>query len=388
MANKKRVLILGAGFAGLTIAHRLRENIPDKADVIVISESDRVYDNTIFPALLTDDVKIENTYFLASQKLPPRGIEFIESKVLEIRPESNEVKTDKGTFDYDYLVVALGGAYEENFNKIKGHENAFMHHTLEGFLGIKKVVEEKDEINAFVGNVMNSPIEGPSYQVAFVLEYLGRKLGKRVTVYLGTQSPKGMFGIVPVDWIPKQVNAYAEKRGIKLIKGVYVKEISRNKVLLSNGNEIDTNLISVLPTLSAPEIAKKAGLTDESGFISVEHPTFRSTKFRNIFAVGDSAKGMIPTKTGRAAMISAENAAATIVKELSGKTLPYYAQGVICMMHAGDYSGMLIFDVNKYVKKIDFRWGSMYKYLKKLYSAMLISSAFSVPYHMALPYYN
>ena len=89
MTNKKRVLILGAGFAGLTIAHRLRENIPDKADVIVISESDRVYDNTIFPALLTDDVKIENTYFLASQKLPPRGIEFIESKVLEIRPESN-----------------------------------------------------------------------------------------------------------------------------------------------------------------------------------------------------------------------------------------------------------------------------------------------------------
>ena len=383
---KKRVLILGAGFSGLTVAHRLVEHIRDKVDVTVISESERVYDNTIFPLLLTDDVKVENTYFLASERLPLKGIEFIKAKVLEIGTQSNEVKTDKGVFDYDYLVIALGGAYEENFEKIKGHENAYMHHTLEGFLGIKKFVEENDEFTAFVGNARNSPIEGPSYQVAFILDYLGKKLGKKVTVYLATQSPKGIFGILPVDWIPQEVNAYAEKRGIKLIKGAYVKEINNHKVVLSNGNEIEADLISVLPTLSAPEVVKKAGLIDDSGFISVEHPTFRSTQYKNVFGVGDAAKGMIPAKTGRAAMISGENAAATIIKELSGKTLPYYSQGVICMMHAGDDAGMLIFDSNRYEKRIDFRWGRIFKYLKKFYSALLISSAFSIPYHMALEY--
>ncbi|BCU69245.1 NAD(P)/FAD-dependent oxidoreductase [Stygiolobus caldivivus] len=388
MPLKKRVLILGSGFSGLTAAHRLAEHVPDKVDVIVISESDLVYDNTIFPALLTDEVNIQNTYFDASKRLPPKGIKFLKSKVLDILPQSNEVKTDRGVFDYDYLIIALGGAYDENFEKIKGHENAFMHHPLEGFLGIKNMVEKEDELVALVGNAKNSPIEGPSYQVALILEYLGRKLGKKFTVYLATQSPKGMFGILPVDWIPNQVNSYAEKRGIKLIKGAYVQEISGHKVLLSNGLEVEADLISVLPTLSAPTVVKNAGLTDDSGFISVEHPTFRSTLYKNVFGVGDAAKGMIPAKTGRAAMISAENAAATIIKEVSGKSLPYYVQGVICMMHSGDYAGMLVFDSNKYVKKIDFKWGNVYKYLKKLYSAMLISSSFSTPYHMALEYYK
>jgi len=129
-----KILILGAGYGGLTVAHRIRD-YNTTVEITVISRSKIVRENTIFPLLLTNDIQVKDTEFDAMEELKKKNVEFVEVDITEINPQSNEVKTTKGVFDYDYLFVALGGAYEENFEKIPGHEYAFMHHTLDGFLG-------------------------------------------------------------------------------------------------------------------------------------------------------------------------------------------------------------------------------------------------------------
>lgn len=215
-----------------------------------------------------------------------------------------------------------------------------MHHTLDGFLGLKKALEEAEEgAKVFVGNAKNSPIEGPSYQVALIAEYLLRK--KKGEVYLTTQRPKGAFGMIPLYYISLKENTYFERRGIKTIKGAYVKEIRRGKVILRNEQEVEADIISVLPTLSAPEVVRKAGITDDSCFVPVKLPTFKVNE--RVYAIGDLAKGMIPSKTARSAMISAENA----VMDLLHLDRPYYSQGILCIMEAGDDGGMLRFDKGK-----------------------------------------
>jgi len=234
-----KYLILGAGYAGLTAAYRIRER-DKKAEITVISKSEIVRENTIFPLLLTGDIRVEETEFNAREALKGRGIEFIEAEVKEILPESNEVKTTKGVYDYDYLFIALGGAYEENFEKIKGHEHAFMHHNLEGFLGLKKAIDEaENHVRVFVGNASNSPIEGPSYETALILEYLLRKKGIKGEVFLATQSPRGVFGSLPTTWVSERANEYFTRRGIKLLKGKPVKEVRKGKVILVDGTEVE-----------------------------------------------------------------------------------------------------------------------------------------------------
>jgi len=372
-----KVLVLGAGYAGLTVAHRIRE-YNTTAEITVISRSKIVRENTIFPLLLTNDIQVKDTEFDAMEELKKKNVEFVEADITEINPKSNEVKTTKGIFDYDYLFVALGGAYEENFEKIPGHEYAFMHHTLDGFLALKKALEEAEEgVKVFVGNAKNSPIEGPSYQVALIAEYLLRN--KKGEVYLATQSPKGVFGILPVDYVPQKANEYFEKkRGIKLIKGVSVKEIKKGKVILSNEEEVEADIISVLPTLSAPEVVKKAGMTDDSGFVPVKLPSFKYNE--RIYALGDLAKGMIQAKTARSAMISAENA----VTDFLRLDRDYYSQGVLCVMEGGDDGGLLRFDKGKEGVKVALSFGKQYILLKKIYSKLLVNSAFNVPYHASL----
>ncbi|QIW23515.1 pyridine nucleotide-disulfide oxidoreductase [Sulfolobus sp. S-194] len=372
-----KILILGAGYAGLTVAHRIREFL--NAEITVISKSKIIRENTIFPLLLTNEVKIEDTEFNAEEVLRGKNIDFIEGEVTEILPQSREVKTTKGTFDYDYLFIALGGGYEENFEKILGHEFAFMHHTLEGFLGLKRALENaEDGVRILVGNAKNSPIEGPSYQVALISEYILRKRGIKGEVYLVTQSPKGIFGILQNDKIIEKANGYFQRRGIKVIKGNYVKEIKKNKVILGNEQEIEADIISVLPTLSAPEVVKKAGLTDDSVFVPVKLPYFLHSD--RIYALGDLAKGMIPAKTARSAMISAENA----VTHFLHLDREYYSQGVLCIMEAGDDSGILRFDKGKEGVKLLLNFNRNYVLIKKIYSRLLVNSAFNVPYHASL----
>ncbi len=372
------VVILGSGYAGLTVAHRIRD-YNKSIEVTMISKSAIVRENTIFPLLLTDEVKVEDTEFNAKEVMEKKGVNFVEAEVESV--EDGEVKTSKGVFDYDYLFIALGGAYEENFEKIKGHEHAFMHHTLEGFLGLKKALKEAEEVKVFVGNAKNSPIEGPSYQVALISEYLLRK--KKGEVYLATQSPRGVFGPIPDPKISEIANKYFEKRGIHLLKGKYVEEIKKDKVVLNDGQEIEADIKSVLPTLSAPKAVKE--LADDSGFIPVSFPTFSYNE--KIFALGDSAKGMVGPKTARSAMVSAENATYAFLRKIGiSVDNPYYSQGVLCIMEGGDDGGIVRFDKNSRETKSYILFGRHYVTIKKMYSRLLVNTAFNLPYHASLPF--
>ncbi|NON61774.1 FAD-dependent oxidoreductase, partial [Acidianus sp. RZ1] len=200
------VLVLGSSYAGLATVHKLRKFLKD-INITIISKSRIVRENTIFPLLLTNDIYIKDTEFDAKNVVESKGVNFIEGEVLEIYPNSREVKTNKGIYDYDYLFLALGGGYEENFRKIPGNEYAVMHHTLEGFLRLKDLLY-KSEGNIFVGNAKSSPIEGPSYQVALISEYILRRRGVKAKVYLSTQSPKGIFGNIPNEEVISKANSY------------------------------------------------------------------------------------------------------------------------------------------------------------------------------------
>ncbi|MEM3320709.1 MAG: FAD-dependent oxidoreductase, partial [Metallosphaera sp.] len=279
-----KFLILGAGYAGLTVAHKLRRFVRD--DITVISQSRLIRENTIFPLLLTDEIKVEETEFDAKEAMNMKNVSFEEAEVKEILPESREVETSKGKFDYDYLFLAMGGGYDENFRKIKGYENAVMHHTLEGFLKLKEQLWKTDG-DVFVGNVKGSPIEGPSYQIALIAEYIMRRRGVKAKVYLATQSPKGVFGPIPIDWVHEKANSYFERRGITILKGRTVKEVKRGKVVLDDDREVEAEVISILPKLSAPEVVKRSGITLNSDFVDVKLPSFRAQE--RIFGLGDLA---------------------------------------------------------------------------------------------------
>ena len=102
----KNVLILGAGFAGLELATRLSEDVPDEVDVTIIDSSDAfVFGfsklDLMFGRAELDAVRIPYA------RLDKPSVRFAREAILAIDPESRRVVTDAATYEADILVVAL-----------------------------------------------------------------------------------------------------------------------------------------------------------------------------------------------------------------------------------------------------------------------------------------
>lgn len=106
MGNKKRIVIVGAGFAGLRLAQDLRKSSYD----IWLFDKHNYHQ---FQPLM---------YQVASARLEPASISFPLRKVFQhcknvhiritsvisINPQTKTVHTEIGDYDYDYLVLAQG----------------------------------------------------------------------------------------------------------------------------------------------------------------------------------------------------------------------------------------------------------------------------------------
>src|SRR5690242_15008001 len=102
-----RVVVLGAGFAGLELSTRLSEELGDECDVVLIdrmevfvfgfSKLDVMFGRTTADAV-----------FHPYADLVKPGVQFVQADVLAIDPEAKSVETDAGTFTGDVLVIALG----------------------------------------------------------------------------------------------------------------------------------------------------------------------------------------------------------------------------------------------------------------------------------------
>ena len=103
----KSVLILGAGFAGLELATRLSEEVPDDVDVTIIDSSDAfVFGYSKLDVMFgrADPATVRLPY----AKFRKPGVRFVQERVVSIDPERRRVKTDKAQHEPDILVVALG----------------------------------------------------------------------------------------------------------------------------------------------------------------------------------------------------------------------------------------------------------------------------------------
>src|SRR5215470_8023833 len=108
---KTRVLVLGAGFGGLELTSILSEEIGDRIELTLIDKSDTFYFgfskfDVMFGHKTADAVK------LAYKRILKPGVKFQQEIITEIDPVAKRVTTNKGFYEADILVVALGADYD------------------------------------------------------------------------------------------------------------------------------------------------------------------------------------------------------------------------------------------------------------------------------------
>ena len=343
MTARTRVVILGAGFAGLELATRLSEDVADRVEVTVIDASDAfVFGFTkldvMFGRRTLDEVQ------LPYRLIDKPSVEFRQETVLSIDPEGKRVVTNAGTYDADILVIALGADLAPDatpgFTQV-----GFEFYSPEGAARVRDVLPEFTGgavVIAVLGGFFKCP--PAPYETAFMVhDYLSaRSLRDASTIHVVTPMPKP----IPIsDEVSNAILALIDERGIECSHATATASVDpATKTLhLKNGRELPFDLLLGVPLHVAPPVVLDAGLTDD-GWIAVDLATF-ATKFPDVFAVGDITSAPVP----RAGVI-AEGEAATLADVLvdrirGGATVTPFEGAVKCYIEMGQV-GVSLVDVN------------------------------------------
>jgi sulfide:quinone oxidoreductase len=333
---KKHVLILGAGFGGLELATRLSEALQDAVRVTLLDRNDSfVFGYSKLDVMLgrrsADEVRLHYRDF------DKDGVEFRQETVTGIDPATRRVTTDAGSYDADFLVVAMGADYE--MGATPGLEaGGFEYYTLDGAERLRDVLAEFDGGRVLV-SVLGQPFKCPPapFEGAFLLHEYFTKRGIRESVQMTSTFP--MQRPVPVTQEVSQMFREAlAARDIEELSEHLVTSIdpATRTAHFADGGTLSYDLFVGIPVHRAPDPLAASGLA-VNGWVPVDQTNLR-TQFEQVYALGDVCTG---SRTVAKAGIFAESAALVVANDIAasiaGGDLPApYAGWGICYAEFGD----------------------------------------------------
>jgi sulfide:quinone oxidoreductase len=329
----KRVVILGAGFAGLELATRLSESLAGEVRTTLIDEDDSfTFGFAKLDVLFGRKPKAD--VLLPYADISKDGLEFKQERVTSIDPEAREVTTDAGSYEADILVVALGAAYD--FAATPGFEDGGVeYYSLPGAERMRGVLADFDSGRILIG-ILGHPFKCPPapFEGALLLHDHFVERGLRDAVEIRVAGP--MAAPVPITKEVSQnfLDALGE-RGIEYIPNQHIAELDRqeNEARLADGGSIPYDLFVGIPVHRAPQVVLDSGLTD-GGWVPVER-TNLATRFADVYALGDIT-ALPMAKAGVFAESAAQVVADDIAARLHGEELerPYEGAGM-CYLEFG-----------------------------------------------------
>jgi sulfide:quinone oxidoreductase len=358
-----RIVVAGAGLAGMSAAFELRSVLGDGHGITVVGQGDRFAFTPSNPWLAVGWRSTEQTSLDAGASLRRRGIDFDDSGVAGIDAEARRVRTGGGaSLEYDYLVLCTGPklAFDEvpGLGPEHGHAQSVctLPHALEAWSAYQAFLRDPGPI--VVGAVQGASCFGPAYEFAMILDadLRRRKLRDRVPMAFVSSEPYiGHMGLGGVGDSRGLLESEFRQRHIRWIVNAKVAEVRPGEVVAVEHDALGQPLreetvpfryAMLLPAFRGVDaVAAVAGLCNPRGFVLVDKHQ-RSPKHPRIFAAGVCVAippveaTPIPTgapKTG----FMIESMVTTIVRnieaELAGKPADFEGTwNAVCLADMGD----------------------------------------------------
>ena len=339
----QRVLILGAGFAGLELATRLSESVPELVEVTLIDECDSFVFGYSKLDVLFGRQNPESVRMYYRDIVKP-SVEFRQESIRSIDPATKRVTTDGGTYDADVLVIALGADIAPELTPgVVEDGNEF--YTVAGAERVRDVVASFDSGDAVI-SVLGPFYKCPAapYETAMMLHDELVRRGVRDQTTIKVLTPMSMP--VPISKEASAgIRAGLESRGIEFWAETVVTGIDPATKLatLRDGRTINYDLFLAIPVHRAPAVVAESGMTVD-GWIPVDHTTFE-TGFPDVYAVGDVTSAPVP-RVGVIAEGEAGTVADVLIHRLRGGDSPAPYPGIAtCYIEFGG-AEVAKFDVN------------------------------------------
>lgn len=339
--SKAKIVVIGGGAGGATAAKYIAKDAADKIEVTLI-EPAKTYVTCFHSNLVLGGVKTIESISHSYDKLAGNyGIKLVHQKATSIDKAARRVTlADGATVDYDALVLSPG--IDLKYDSVPGwgqeHEEAMPHAWKAGpqTLLLKSKLDAVPDGGLIVMLAPPNPYRcppGPYERVSMMAHTLKRAgKGKCKIVVLDPKEKFSKQALFQEGWdrhYPGMVEWFS--------KDLYeaIKSVDPKTNTVNTGFETYANaaLVNVIPAQMAGEIARDAGLANESGFCPIDPETMQSKLDPNIYIVGDACiPGDMP-KSAYAANSQAKVAAAAVRGRFAdAKTFPPRFQNICWSM--------------------------------------------------------
>jgi sulfide:quinone oxidoreductase len=295
LSEVKRILILGAGFGGLTAANFLQKNLSSlysaEYEITIIDQKNYFMMGLVNLWILSGTRSLENSK-IDLNRLEKRGIRFLNSKITGIDIASKTVKTiGPSTLEikYDYLIIALGTEYaveEVNGFLENGGFNLYdpehVPKLREKLLSLKK-----GKIAVCISSIPYKCPPAP-YEASLLINDILVKNGTRGAIDIDIYTPAPITLPVAGTKVSQDVLNLLTNNHINFHPLYKIQTVlNMEKIEFENGRRINYDLLIVILPHKVPEIVRNCGLVKKGQkWINVDKFSLK-TEYENVFAIGD-----------------------------------------------------------------------------------------------------
>jgi NADH dehydrogenase len=340
--NKKEILVLGGGFAGVYTARCLERLLrPEEASITLVNRENYWVYQPMLPEVISGSIGLTNVVSPIRRLCPRTNLVMREVEEIDLK---NKVVTVSAGFrprllklPYDHLVIALGNI--TNYYGMPGMmENAMPFRTLADAMALRNhlihVLEEADveqdaELKA---KLMTFVVGGGGFSGVEVMAELNDFVRSVKKNYMRLRDyPHRCVLVQSGDRIlpemPAPLAIFAQKilgkRGVELILKDRLAAATSEKAILKSGKEIPCKtIISTVPS-ALPPLVEKLDCAKERGKLLVDKGLALQGYEGQVWALGDCAyvrnvKGSVAPPTAQHAIREATTAATNIATVVRG----------------------------------------------------------------------
>lgn len=306
--NRKKVVIIGAGYAGVIAAKGLSRLAKKKdMDVLVINKHDyhQIITQLHEPAAGTKD---GDAIRIPLSRLLKGAISFIKGEVTAILPQTNQVLINEDrVVEYDYLIVALGS--DPEYFDIPGlKEHSLALRSLNAARMIKVHIESclaRYKVNPQDESLLNFIIGGAGFTGVEVAGELAEWLPNAAPKY---DVPFNKINLICVEESAQVLPGLGEflsdtaagilrKKGVKLRLGKPIKEVTGEYVVIGE-EKLLTKTVIWTGGVRGNKFLEQAGFSCNRGRAFI-NDNLQSVDYENVYILGDCSY-LVDETTGRA----------------------------------------------------------------------------------------
>ena len=315
-ATANRVVVVGGGFAGATVAKYLRLWGGAGVDVTLVEANPSHVSCILSNLVLNNSMSLSQITFNYAALQQKYGVRIVTGKAVGIEGKALRL-ADGQRLDYERLVLAPGIAFLPvpglKMNRVPHAWQAGPQTTL-----LQKQLAAMPAGGTFVMTIPPAPYRcppGPYERACLVADYLKRtKPGSKVIVL--DANPKIMAEEHTFSTAFNQTHAGI----IEYRPGVTLNQVdSRQRIAKTSQGDVKASVLNVIPTQQAGGIVASAGLIPAGQRWAPVNPlSYESTLLPGVHIIGD-AQGTGQPKSGHIANAEAKVCADAILRAFAGE---------------------------------------------------------------------